>query len=174
MSKGKGCVSVACRQVREEAWPSLTTREKGQFSKHLCLFGCVNHIVFERSLGCGSKALQRLRSFLYSVGRHISYKSHSLKGQVSLNTCSVAYQSHGHGLQHPGWSRPRTPGTTWRGFQRPGSPASTWDGAALPSARSKTDLSPSALPARIQQARCSPEGLGTLPLACEICLALVS
>lgn len=169
-------------QPEMEAWPSLlTTREKGQFSKHLCLFRNVNNIVFKRSLGCRSKALQGFCSFLYSVGRHMSDKSHSLKRQVMLNTGNVAVQRNGHCIWNPGCNRARLllhppPGTTQpgRGFLKLRSQASTWDGAALLSAQSKTDPSPSALPEHIPQARYSLEGLGTLPFECEIYLVLVS
>lgn len=85
----------------------LTTGEKGQLSKHLCLFRYVNNIVFKRSLGCRSKALQGLRSFLYSVGRQMSRKSHSLKRQVTLNTGNRAGQGNGHCIQNPGRGRAR-------------------------------------------------------------------
>lgn len=107
VKEGMGMHFCSMLASKEELWPlPLTTREKGQFSKHLCLFGCVNDIVFKRSLGCGSEALQRFRSFLDSVGRHISCESHSLKRQVSLNTCNAADQRSRLRIQHPGCSRP--------------------------------------------------------------------
>lgn len=109
LCQGRGeCTSAACTQAREEAWPSsLTIREKGQFSKHLCLLGCVNDIVFKRSLRRRSKALQRFCSFLDSEDRHISCESHSLRRQVTLNTHNVSDRRNRHCIQHLGYSRPR-------------------------------------------------------------------
>ena len=77
----------------------LTTREKGQFSKQLCLFRGINNVVFKGSLSRRSKTLQGFCSFLDSTDRYNTFytkkkkkkkkRKDSFKRQIRSNMCNM-------------------------------------------------------------------------------------